>query len=44
MSEDGKKNCSSCGKCRCKCIYAILHLLILTCIATALWQISGQGG
>jgi len=41
MSENEKSSCSS-GKCPWKCIYAALHILILTCVASSLWQISGH--
>ncbi|MBT4524578.1 MAG: hypothetical protein HOI88_03235 [Phycisphaerae bacterium] len=41
MSES-ENNCCSAKKSGCKCLYAVLHLLILTCIATSLWQISGH--
>jgi hypothetical protein len=40
MSETENNCCSK--KSRCKCIYAVLHFLILTCMATSLWQISGH--
>ncbi|MBT5409930.1 MAG: hypothetical protein OR996_04540 [Phycisphaerales bacterium] len=33
---------SCCKKTTGKCIYALLHILILTCMATSLWQISGH--
>ncbi len=39
MSDANNECCSGKNKCPWKCIYAILHLLMLTCIATALWQI-----
>jgi len=41
MSESENKNCCPAGKFTFKCLYAILHILILTCMATSLWQIAG---
>ena len=36
-----KSSCPA-SKIPMKCIYAVLHILILTCMATSLWQISGH--
>ncbi|MBC8201540.1 MAG: hypothetical protein H8E86_05780 [Planctomycetes bacterium] len=41
MSES-ENNCCSAKRSKCKCLYAVLHFLILTCMATSLWQISGH--
>ena len=31
-------SCCSKKKCRCCCIFGILHIAILTCISMALWK------
>ncbi|MBC8202683.1 MAG: hypothetical protein H8E91_02530 [Planctomycetes bacterium] len=41
MSENEKSSCCPAGKFPFKCLYAVLHILILTCMATSLWQIAG---
>ena len=41
MSEN-ENNCCSAKRSKYKCLYAVLHFLILTCMATSLWQISGH--
>ena len=33
-------SCCSKKKCRCCCIFAILHIAILTCISMALWKVA----
>ncbi|MDP7008279.1 MAG: hypothetical protein QGI78_01765 [Phycisphaerales bacterium] len=40
MSENEK--CCPAGKFPFKCLYAVLHILILTCMATSLWQIASS--
>lgn len=41
MSNDDQA-CSSGGTCHMwRIIFAVLHILLLTCMATSLWQIAG---
>ena len=40
MSTNEGSSCSSSGNCKIWCyLYGLCHLLLLTCISTALWQI-----
>ncbi|MBC8522423.1 hypothetical protein H8D29_00690 [PVC group bacterium] len=40
MSENENSRSCPAGKFPFKCLYAVLHILILTCMATSLWRIA----